>query len=75
MFCLSFKPLFALLMAFRECEVLDLGTASKKGGKRSRSDCNDGIDHGKLKDSVAAMGGIQVADSRCWKEGRREEED
>ena len=71
--CLSFKPLFALLMAFRECEVLDLGTASRKGGKRSRSDCSDGIDHvtrGKLRGAVATTGDIQVADSRWRKEGR-----
>jgi hypothetical protein len=62
-------------MAFRECEVLDLGTASRKGGKRSRSDCSDGIDHvvrGKLRVAVATMADLQVVDSRWRKEGRRD---
>lgn len=32
-------------MDFRECEIFDLGTANKNGGKSSSSDCKDGIDH------------------------------
>ena len=33
---LSFKPLFALRMAFRECDVFFLGTARTHGGRSSR---------------------------------------
>lgn len=42
---LSFSPLFALRMAFRECEVFFLGTASNHGGKSSSSEGNAGMDH------------------------------
>ena len=44
--CLSLRPLFALLIAFRECETFDFGTARRKGGNRSSRDCNEGIDQG-----------------------------
>jgi len=47
--CLSFSPLLALRIAFRECDVFFFGTAKRNGGKRSRNDCNDGIDHGEAK--------------------------
>ena len=40
---MSFKPLFALLIAFLECEVFFFGTASSHGGKSSRSDGKEGI--------------------------------
>jgi hypothetical protein len=44
--CLSLRPLFALLIAFREWDVFDFGTAKRKGGKRSS---NEGID---IKDEI-----------------------
>ena len=56
--CLSLRPLFALLIAFRECDTLDFGTAKRNGGKRSRRDCSEGIDHGvrgNVKDDAAAQ--------------------
>lgn len=43
--CLSFNPLLALLMAFRECETFFLGTASSHGGNSSRREGNDGMAH------------------------------
>ena len=36
--CLSFNPLFALRIDLRECDILDLGTANRTGGRRSTSD-------------------------------------
>lgn len=48
---MSFKPLFALLMAFLECDVFFFGTASKNGGSNSRIDCH-------------AVGSVQPADAR-----------
>ena len=41
--CLSFRPLLALLIAFRECDVFFFGTASSHGGKSSRSEGNEGM--------------------------------
>jgi hypothetical protein len=43
--CLSLRPLFALRMAFRECETFFLGTARRNGGMRSRREGRSGIDH------------------------------
>ena len=43
--CLSLRPLFALLIAFRECDTFDFGTAKRNGGKRSSRDCSEGNDH------------------------------
>ena len=37
----SFRPLFALRILFLECETLLLGTASRKGGKRSSREDGD----------------------------------
>ena len=48
--CLSLRPLFALLIAFREWDVFDFGTAKRKGGKRSN---NEGID---IKDDAEING-------------------
>ncbi len=42
---LSFKPLFALRMAFRECDVFFLGTASSHGGKSSSREGSAGMAH------------------------------
>lgn len=36
--CLSLRPLFALRIAFLECEVFFLGTASRNGGNNSIND-------------------------------------
>ena len=43
--CLSLRPLFALRIAFRECETFFLGTARRNGGMRSRREGRSGIDH------------------------------
>ena len=51
---LSFKPLFALRMAFFECDVFFLGTARRKDGRRSRIECNDG--NARLNDPVKIAG-------------------
>ena len=40
---LSFKPLFAARMAFRECETFFFGTARRNGGKSSKSDWKAGM--------------------------------
>lgn len=41
--CLSFRPLFALRIALRECDVFFFGTASTHGGNNSRrEEGNDG---------------------------------
>ena len=39
---LSFKPLLADLIAFRECETFFFGTASRNGGKSSHNERNAG---------------------------------
>ncbi len=43
--CLSLRPLFALRMAFRECDTFFLGTARRNGGMISRREGRSGIDH------------------------------
>jgi len=43
--CLSLRPLFALRMAFRECDTFFFGTARRNGGMRSRREGRRGIDH------------------------------
>jgi hypothetical protein len=43
--CLSLRPLFALRMAFRECETFFFGTARRNGGMRLRREGRRGIDH------------------------------
>lgn len=44
--CLSFRPLFALRIAFLECEVFFLGTASRIDGNSSSNDSSgDDEDH------------------------------
>ena len=40
---MSFRPLFALLIAFLECEVFFLGTARSHGGSSSRRDGSEGM--------------------------------
>ena len=51
---LSFKPLFALRMAFFECDVFFLGTARRNDGRRLRIECNDG--NARPKDPVKNAG-------------------
>lgn len=41
---LSFNPLLALRIAFREWETFFFGTARRNGGKSSRRDCKVGMD-------------------------------
>ena len=43
--CLSLRPLFALRIAFRECDTFFLGTAKTKDGMMSRREGRSGIDH------------------------------
>ena len=53
---MSFKPLLALLIAFRECEVFFFGTAKTHGGRSSRRVCNDGGAKAKGFDAAQALG-------------------
>lgn len=48
---MSFKPLFALRIDFRECEVFFFGTASRKGGMSSRR-----VSHAEPSDQPNASG-------------------
>ena len=59
--CLSLRPLFALLIAFREWDTFDFGTARRKGGKRSSS---EGIDHDDIKDDAAINGANRESDGK-----------
>ena len=42
---LSLSPLFALRIAFRECDVFFFGTASKNGGNNSSKESRGDADH------------------------------
>lgn len=42
---LSLSPLLALRIAFRECDVFFLGTASKNGGNNSSSESRGDVVH------------------------------
>ena len=57
--CLSLRPLLALLIAFREWDTFDFGTAKRKGGKRSSRDCSEGIDHDVRGNGNDAINGAQ----------------
>lgn len=64
----------ALLIAFRECDTFDFGTAKRKGGKRSSSDCSEGIDHdvrGNVRDDDAASNGTQLLKRENDSDGKR----
>ena len=65
---LSLRPLLALRIAFRECDVFFLGTASKNGGNSSNNESRGDAVH--LNDvHVDAWG---KKDARFWKETRAE---
>ena len=66
--CLSFNPLLAARIAFRECDTFFFGTASKNGGKRSTRDWREGIDQ--FKADLAAV--KEVTTTLVSKNGRRE---
>jgi len=63
--CLSFNPLLAARIDFRECDTFFFGTASRNGGKRSTRDAREGIDQ--LKADLAAV----KATTLVSKNGRR----
>ena len=63
--CLSFNPLLAARIDFRECDTFFFGTASRNGGKRSTRDGREGIDQ--LKADLAAV----KATTLVSKNGRR----
>jgi len=52
---LFFNPLFALLILFLECDILDFGTASTIGGSSSSSDAKPGIDRYQGADVIADL--------------------
>ena len=56
---LSLRPLLALRIAFRECDVFFLGTASKNGGNNSSSESRGDTAH--LNDVHADTWGKKVA--------------
>lgn len=53
---LSFNPLFAARMAFRECETFFFGTASTTEGNSSHNDRNGGIDQERGRGDAERMG-------------------
>ena len=63
---LSLRPLLALRIAFRECDVFFLGTASRNGGNNSSNESRGDAVH--LNDVHVDAWGRKVA--RFWKEAR-----